>query len=245
MPTGGKITYEFGSPSSQSNVSASGVYQGQARFVYRRVKKRRVFLSASVEEGYTEYGDPVLGSGESIVTVSHKSPGATLAQEKHYFYGNPAGSVGGAPWGYSAWKVGRERRGESVLKSDGTTVLRATEHVWAQRAASTWYPFNNAGSQPDSAPPIDPRITQTTTTWNDAALVAGSTAAQKSSIRKFTYDQYNNQTGVTELGFDAVATIRSTTTSYVTDANYTGEAMHLLSLVALRQSGRLDHRVCI
>lgn len=248
LPTGGAIEYDYAAGvvgetlynyltgtinESLSGVTAGSNPQGGDEYeVYRRVVEQRIYPDGVTLEGKTAYSRPESYSFPSgyttlgYVLMDRLTPGgALLARDKHYYYGFTRGSLFQGPTDYPAWKDGREYQTEAA-HTDGTSVLRRAAQTWQQRAAVSWW----TGS-PDSAPPNDPRLTETLATLVDVNKVAKQT---------FLYDLYNNQTDLYEYDYGAGAPLthpsRRKHTDYVTTyngANYAGDNnIHLRPTVA-------------
>jgi RHS repeat-associated protein len=202
LPTGGAIEYDYDAGidglmmhnyiTGQIAESFSGVtWAGESLAVYRRVVERRIYSNESTLEGKITYSRPESVNGQyqnlGYVEVDSRDPARTLlSRSRHYFYGSASASLSKGALDYPAWRDGREYQTES-FGFDGTTLLQRVSMEWEQRAPVTW-----VGSGQDFAPPNDPRIKSTTTTW---ALT------NQVSKKTFSYDQYNNQTEVYEYSF--------------------------------------------
>lgn len=208
LPTGGKYQYDWDAgpgtyPGADGEDGEWGVPPGWptpfnpdytgAIYAYRRVTERRVRPDGSTLEGSTTYSVGGNSSG-SIITVNHLDASQTVkAQDKHYFYGSPFSAYNAPPTSYAPWKEGREYQTDAN-DTDGN-LLRRVIHTWQQRAAVTWYSTDPANP---SAPPQDPRITDTTATLAD---VSPNPVAKQT----FAYDQYNNKTDTWEYDYGAGA----------------------------------------
>jgi RHS repeat-associated protein len=202
LPTGGAIEYDYapGSYSSGSGVVGSG--SGYA--IYRRVIERRVYSNGTTLDYKMTYSRPDVSGQSYVETDTYDASGNLLARQRHYFYGSASNSFGQSAIGYPSWKHGREYKTE-VFDFNGSTLLRRIENTWEQRAPVSWW----TGSA-DTAPPNDPRITQSITTLVDTNQVVQQTLA---------YDQYNNRTDVYEYHYGngaAGAFARRTHTDYLT-----------------------------
>lgn len=216
LPTGGALEYDLG--------NATNPYDG----IYRRLTERRVYTDGVSLESRTTYSDGLGG----VVTVDNRDAlGTLLARSKHYFYGDPSGSLNQFPWQYSPWRDGREYKTEAFA-SNGTTLLRQTTNTWQQRAAVSWWTGN-----PDVAPPNDPRISETTTTLADTNQVSKQT---------FSYDDsvpFNNRSDVYEYGYGIGAPgalVRRTHTDYlkvnaINVSDYTTTGIHIRNLPTQQQ----------
>ena len=200
LPTGGAYEYDMAAGSGVVSYLAGGDYQ-----IYRRVAERRVYPDGGTGSSYasrTVYSATQSGPNDPTpyytnVTVDSYNAGSTqvLAREKHYFNGSGITSlqVDDSRWDqYSAWTDGQEYKTEAIDPSNGA-VLRRIENTFQQRAAVSWW--TGAAS---SAPPNDPRITQTLTTLVDTNQVAKKTFS-------YSADLYNNQTDVHEYDYGAGA----------------------------------------
>jgi YD repeat-containing protein len=194
LPTGGALEYDFdfqGSPYDS---------------LQRRVVERRIYPDGVTLAGKTTYGMA------SPVTVDNlDASGVLLARSKHYFY--PGSGTYQGPTSYPRWQEGHEYKTE-VFASDGVTVLRRIENTWQQRALVSWWTGSST-----SAPPNDPRISDTTTTLEPGG-------ANLVSRQTFSYDDsvpYNNRSDAYEYGFGVGAggaLVRRTHTNYVTTSSY-------------------------
>lgn len=216
LPTGGAIEYDFG--------NATNPYDG----IYRRVTERRVYADGANLEGKITYSD---GLGAPVTVDSRDATGTLLARSKHYFYGNPSGSLDQFPWEYSEWRESREYKTEEFA-SNGTTLLRQTTNTWQQRAAVGWWTGN-----PDLAPSNDPRVSESTFTLVDTNQVSKKT---------FSYDDsvpFNNRSDLCEYGYGTGAPgslVRRTHTDYlkvhpVNAFDYTATSIHIRNLPTQQQ----------
>jgi hypothetical protein len=110
--------------------------------------------------------------------------------------------------GYNLWSTGLERRGE--MRDANSTVLKATESDWSQRAPISWGSFQMEN---------DNRIVEERNYLDTGSF--GKTAT--------SYDAYNNPTEIQEYDFDGLIK-RKTSYSYKTDSTYLADAVHLLRL---------------
>jgi RHS repeat-associated protein len=221
LPTGGAIEYDMNAGSGV--VSNLGIY-GDEKQIYRRVIERRTYVNGTTLTGRTTYAE----SGQ-LRTVDNLTPAGTLlSREKHYFSGDAAQSLFAPVEGtfYSDWREGKETATE-YLAADGVTVLRRVSNTWEQRAPVSWYPSQYANGS--NEPANDPRLTQTVTTLVDTNQVSKQT---------FLYDQYNNQTEMSEYDYGtgtAGALLRRTHTDYLTTnpingLDYTANTIHIRNL---------------
>lgn len=205
LPTGGIIEYDY--PSSPGVFSY--FVDGDEYGISRPVVERRVLVNNTVVSK-TRY------SGTGTVTVDHLNPSASdalISREKHYFYGSSNASLYLGPVEYSSWKNGKEYQTEQ-LNTDGLTLLKRVANTFQQRAAVSWWT-----GLPDSAPPNDPRLTETVTTLAD-------TTPNKVTKQTFDYNQYTSRTDVWEYDFGSGAVptypLRHTRTSYMSNNSVNG-----------------------
>ena len=182
LPTGGKIEYSY---LSGSPTTTSGYFQDQNKVILRRVGERRLYPDGSNLEQRTVYGHTISGTGlgTTTVNVEHRNSGGTLlAEERHTHSGRPTSSAFGTvtPTSYPSWKEGRRSKSERL--STAGTALRTTDEVWNQRSGepgeNMWW-VGTLGLEGDFAPASDPRLTESTETFNPTGLVRK---------QKFTYD---------------------------------------------------------
>ena len=248
LPTGGRIDYDW----------STGTYQfgNHVYGVFNQVISRRTALSttASNYETQTNYSvGGVTTSGPTITTVDIRDPknaNALVSRSKHYFHGywlsnpNPSNP-------YPGWKQGKEYQTE-FLAADGTTVLRRVNKTWRQRAAISWWT-----GDPDSEPPNDPRLVETTITLVDTNQVSKTTSIDPNNpTGPVGFDQYNNQTKVWEYDYGSGAPgplLRQTVASYLTsdydtllpnssapDINLTAHIRDRLSQAAVYDAGGVE-----
>src|SRR6266404_4749323 len=238
LPTGGAVEYDMA-------LGSGAVYGFTDWEIYRRLAERREYADGSTGSTYTSRtvytatssGPQAPRPWSTTVTVDHYNSGSTqvFARDKHYFNGSGLSSLFSSSLRdsrfdqYPAWTDGREYMTEAIDPSgSGTTVLRRVEETWRQRALVSWWT-----ASADTAPPNDPRISQTVRTIEPggANLVAQQT---------FGYDDtvpYNNRNDFREYDYGSGAPgalARETSTTYVTSANYTDAVAgaHLRSLPA-------------
>lgn len=207
--------------------------------IYRRVRERRVYPDGVTLEGKTVYkakssSDKDPRPWTTAVTVEQlDSAGKTLSCDKHYFLGSAPASLLQLKSSYalySAWNEGKEYQTEA-LDRDGRTVLRRVKNTYQQREPVAWWAAYAAEGSLDLAdePANDPRLIETAVTLVDTNQVAKQT---------FGYDQYNNQTDVSQFDYGKGAAgplLRRTHTDYlmtnpVNGADYTRRPIHLRSL---------------
>ena len=230
MPTGGAIEYDYAA--GLTNGATSGVFSHSfpptEKYIYRRVTERRIYPDGGTGSGYESkmtYSRPeTTTTNLGYVTVEQRNVGGTLlAKTQHYFHGSPRASFLQRPTHYPAWKDGREFKTE-VFDTNGTTVLRRVERSFAQRAAVSWW-----GGTSDTAPPNDPRLTETITTIEPSG-------ANLVSKQTFGFDDtvpFNNQNNVKEYNFgtgSAGSLARETRSTFVTSSSYTDNAVHMRGL---------------
>ncbi|HJP91658.1 MAG TPA: RHS repeat-associated core domain-containing protein [Pyrinomonadaceae bacterium] len=235
LPTGGAYEYDWGAGLTSgppSGITCSCPWS----IIYRRVWERRVYSNGGTGSSYDHkitFSRPEsFDSGGNFgnlgyVTVNqYNSSSALLTSEKHYYYGGAFISMLSSPTSYSPWNEGKEYQTD-IFASDGTTVLRRTETGWSQRSSVSWW------MGPGESPSADPIVVSTTNTLVDTNEVSKTT---------FSYDQYNNQTGVYEYDYGTGAAgslIRSTLTSYLTtnpvnSLDYTSNSIHIRNLPVQR-----------
>jgi RHS repeat-associated protein len=227
LPTGGAYEYDH---FAGSGTMAGGVVAGpledidgnQSMGVYRRVTEKRIFKENGIEEGrmkfFENYDEP---SSSTIVTLQHCSPGTNgpvLAQDKHYFFGNPgtsqvsgSGGTGGPrPTDYSPWNEGIEYKSEALDTDTNSTVLRRIENQFEPRRLK----WTNGGLSNDS------HLIETVTTLDPT--LSTKLVAKSSSIDPVSgaigFDAFNNPTDIWEYDFgpgSVGALIRRTHTDYV------------------------------
>jgi len=230
LPTGGAIEYEYGA--GLSDGAASGVFTVSdpqtSKYIYRRLLERRIYTNGGTGSAYDSkitYSRPeTLAGNLGYVITETRNPGGTLlGKSQHYFYGSPKASFSQKATQYSGWKDGREYKTE-LFDTNGSTVLKRVEHTFAQRATVSWW-----GGTSDTAPPNDPRTTETVTTLEPAT-------ANLVSKLTFGFDDtvpFNNQNNVKEYDFGSGAAgslLRETRTTFVTSSSYTNTPVHLRGL---------------
>jgi RHS repeat-associated protein len=240
LPTGGAIEYDYAA--GLTNGAASGAFSHSfpptEKYVYRRITERRVYpdgASGSSYESKMTYSRPETTTTNLgyVITEQRNASGTLLTKTQHYFYGSPRASFLMRPTHYPAWQDGREYKTE-LFYTDGSTILKRIENTFAQRAAVSWW----SGTS-DTAPPNDPRTTETVTTLEPAT-------ANLVSRQTFEYDDtvpYNNQNKVKEynLGTGSAGSLaRETRTTFITSSSYTDNSVHLRGLpsqVSIHDSG--------
>ena len=240
LPTGGAIEYDYAA--GLTNGASSGVFSQSfpptEKYVYRRVIERRVYPdggSGSSYETKMTYSRPETTTTNLgyVITEQRNASGTLLTKSQHYFYGSPRASFLMRPTHYPAWKDGREYKTE-VFDTNGTTILRRVENTFAQRASVSWW-----GGTSDTAPPNDPRTTETITTLEPAT-------ANLVSKQTFGFDDtvpFNNQNNVREYNYgtgSAGSLARETRMTFITATSYTDNSVHLRSLpsqVSIYDSG--------
>jgi RHS repeat-associated protein len=227
LPTGGAIEYDYAA--GLTNGAASGVFSHSfpptEKYVYRRITERRVYPnggSGSAYESKTTYSRPETTTTNLgyVITEQRNASGTLLTKSQHYFHGSPRASFLLRPTHYPAWKDGREYKTE-IFHTDGSTILKRIEHTFAQRALVSWW-----GGTSDTAPPNDPRTTETITTLEPST-------ANLVSKQTFGFDDavpFNNQNNVKEYNFDwgsAGSLARETRATFVNSSSYTDNSVHL------------------
>jgi RHS repeat-associated protein len=200
-PTGGAYEYDYAA--GMTDGYSSGV---NGSTIYRRVVERRVYPDGASGSSYASrmtYSVPETGSNNPVfvgyVIVAQRDANNTLLEEsRHYFLGPGAGQTIAGSITLSAQTDGRESKTEA-LDTDGSTVLRRTEHTWVESSTFGQGPY----------------ISQTVTALepSGANLVAKQT---------YLWDRYNNQTDVYEYDYGSGAAgslVRHTVTTYVTTNN--------------------------
>jgi YD repeat-containing protein len=195
--------------------------------IYRRVTERRIKPDGATLEGTTTFAtsglsttpceaEPPFGTSCTVVLVKHYNGSATapslLAQERHTFQRSPTESTILSPIQYSSWRTGREFFAETLAPNE--SLLRKVQGTWAQRASIPWWTATS-----ESAPPNDPRITQTDTT-----LVSGATPKIARQTFSYSADRFNNRTDVNETDYGASgpgSVLRRTHVEFNTLAAYT------------------------
>jgi RHS repeat-associated protein len=232
LPTGGAYEYDWGAGLVGGPASGATCSCPSWSMIYRRVWERRVYSTGGTGAGFDrkitfsrpETYDPIgnfpnLGY---VIVNQHNSSGTLLTSEKHYYSGGAFYSMLNSPASYSPWTDGKEYQVD-IFASNGTTVLRRTTNAWTQRYTLGW----------SSVPSCDPYIASTTNTLVDTNQVSQTT---------FSYDQFNNQTGVSEYDYGVGAPgslLRTTITSYLTTnstngLDYTSNGIHIRSLPVQR-----------
>jgi RHS repeat-associated protein len=207
LPTGGRIEYDY---VAGTGAYPSGMFGGSAG-IYRRVATRRVYLNTTdampVEETkYTAVNDY---SENQIVIVRQVIPGTetNLSYTKHYIYGSPIASYNQNPVGYRNWNDGLEWKTE-YYDANGTGLIRRIERDFQPRVTRDMNPEGNPVMVS-----FDPQL-RAEVTYLSPNLVTKKT---------YSYDEYNNVTGVNEYGFGTGAPgplVRRTQTTYLTNNPY-------------------------
>jgi RHS repeat-associated protein len=229
-PTGGATEYDWQAGVNNGNTSGSLSFNSSGSLnyngVYRRVVENRLYADGTNLSNKRTFSRPETqtspGSYTNIGYVQvdeFDGSNNRVAASKSYYHGSPAYSLSPSNLRWTPWQEGKGFKTE-YLDLDGSTVIKRVEHTWHQRAPNAWGAFEGG-----LAPPIDPRITDTTTTLVDSGQV---------SKNEFAYDNFNNLTDVYEYDYAAGAPgalIKRTHTDYVTDSNYTSHTgSHLRSL---------------
>jgi YD repeat-containing protein len=232
LPTGGAIEYDYAA--GLTNGAASGVFSHSfpptEKYIYRRVTERRIYPdggSGSAYESKMTYSRPETTTTNLgyVVTEQRNASGTLLKKSQHYFHGSPRASFLMRPTHYPAWKDGREYKTE-LFHTNGSTILRRIENTFGQRASVSWW-----GGTADTAPPNDPRTTETVTTIEPAT-------ANLVSKQTFGYDDavpFNNQNNVKEYNFgtgSAGTLARETRTTFVTSSSYTDNTVYLRNIAS-------------
>ncbi len=237
LPTGGRFDYLY------SGAASCGGSQGDCGdgVVYRRMVERQVYADGTTLEGKTTYSlqegadaascttpTPTGTYAVTCVTEIHlDGSGASMGAVRHIFQGSVESSVyryfGGIDMPYSPWNEGKEIKTESQTAA-GTT-LRTESTAWVQRAGYSWWDASWYFVGGHSAVPManDPRVDHT-----DIALDDNST-----SRKAFSYDDYNNQTQVSEYDYGSGtpgALLRETDTTYYYQTYPAYETAHLVSI---------------
>ena len=210
LPTGGAIEYTH---AGGVGASASGIKVGSFAMLYRRLMERRVLKDGSTVEGKTVYSEATGTDGIVVTEDFQDAGGSSLSASTHSFYDSPQTAAFSVPYQYSPWKSGKEFKTEDGKISGGVfTATRRNEQTWAQRACSGWFPLPGptCGS-PDTAPPVDPRVTENRVTW---------VGPNQQAKQTFVYDEFNNKTSIKEYDFDGTTVLRETALIYETAANY-------------------------
>jgi YD repeat-containing protein len=210
LPMGGAFEYDWAC--GLSNGSNSGVMPG-GEAIYRRVVERRIYHEGNVLENRQTFSRP-----ESTLSYypywqnlgyvafdQYDAAGTLLTRAYHYFHGDVSGSMLAPGW-YPGVDQGREYQTEA-FDTNGTTVLRRTQHTWQ-------------GNGTMGGMPVNPRIVETDTTIEPygANLVSKVT---------FAHDQYNNQTDAYEYDYGSGvpgSLVRHTHTDYLTTNSVNGSA---------------------
>ena len=230
LPTGGAYEYDWGAGLTGGPASGATCYSCQPSEIYRRVLERRVYSSGGTGASYDSrmtlsrpetYGTwPVANVG--YVSVNQYKPnGNLLTAENHYYYGGAFASMlyANDPTHYSPWEEGREYQTD-ILADNGTTILRRVNNSWIQRTHVSWWTQDSYNE-----PSADPVINATSTTLVDSNQV---------SLTSFSYDQFNNQTDISEYDY-AGSILRHTHTDFLTtnpvnSVDYTSTNIHIRSL---------------
>ncbi|MEK6300444.1 MAG: RHS repeat-associated core domain-containing protein [Acidobacteriota bacterium] len=229
LPTGGAYEYDF---QTNSGVIFSTIPSQPGVQIYRRMLERRTYPDGQTLEGRTTYDVPT-GDPE-FVRVNHLDPaGSVLARERHYFHGSARDSLFQDGIAYPNFDAGKEYQTEMLDPSNN--VLRRINNMFLNRATVSWL-----GTVPDYTggnPPVDPRVTETTTALTDVT-------PNQVGKQSFGYDQFNNITDTCDFDFGSGGPgtlLRHTRTTYVVNqfnnTDYTafdldnpGSSVHLRSL---------------
>ena len=238
LPTGGAYEYDWGAGLSDGPTSGISCSNCPWSVIYRRVLERRVYSSGGTGTSYDRkitFSRPeTLGTGGNfgnlgyVFVKQYNSIGTLLTSEKHYYFGGAFSSMLGSATDYSPWSEGKEYQTE-IFASNGTTILRRTDTSWAQRSSVSWW------TGPGESPAADPIVVSTTEKLVDSNQVAKTT---------FTYDQFNNKTGIYEYDFGNGTPgplVRTTVTSYLTtnpvnSLDYTANTIHIRNLPVQRST---------
>lgn len=223
FPSGAYTDYSFG---GLTGAGADGfmepVYSGGGT-IYRRITGLKNFDDSGQlvsEKTFSNIPEIVWGNPPTIldnVIIDVKdSSGTVVSKTRHYFY-----DFFGMQGFYTVlpMRLGKEYATE-VLDPVSSAVLQRTETTWTQRAPFQWCSDSSGfytcdtTTDPDSGPPVDPRIAEVKTTLETGQVMK----------KTFTYDQYNNTTDSYEYDWgsgQAGALLRHSHSSYVTDPNYT------------------------
>jgi RHS repeat-associated protein len=235
-PTGSYIDYSY---SGLIEAGADGftppVFSGGGE-IYRRVSAIKNFDETGQfvnEKTFSNIPQLVSQSHPSYPIVDNvtinisDSSGTVLSKSRHYF-SDSALNVG--LYTFLPMRYGKKHKSE-ILDSVSGAVLSRTETTWQQRAPFPWcgggdvfgFYVCDTVNDPNSGPPVDPRITEVKTTLETGQVTR----------KTFDYDQYNNVTDASDYDFGAGTAgplLRRTHTDYVTAGSYTGPAVHLLGL---------------
>jgi RHS repeat-associated protein len=228
-PTGSYTDYNYtGVSGAQADGFTPPLYAGGGT-IYRRVYSVKNFDESGQfinEKTLSNIPEIINGATPTIidnVTIDVKdSNGSVLAKSKHYFYDftSMQSFYTVLPMYFS-----KEYKTE-ILDPVSQAVLRRTETTWTQREPFPWCPngfaFNSfyicdTTNDPNSGPPVDPRVTEVKTTLETGQVTK----------KTFSYDQYNNVTDTYEYNYgsgQAGTFLRRSHTDYVTDSNYTSYA---------------------
>ena len=232
LPTGGAYEYSYtGGGGYASGTTCCSMEGGPT--IYRVLTERRIYSDGSTGSTYENkvtYTYLADTTPNVYRVVKHYKQGDVnaVAQQKHYFYGSPATSLGLFPTDYTSWNEGKEYQTD-YLTGDGNYVLKREVHTFQQRAAVSWWP--NAVTNSTAEPLNDPRLTQTVTTLEPSGqnLVSQVTFGYDDSV------PFNNRNNIKVYDFALNAPgglLRETRTTYVTSSSYTGTSVHLRSLVS-------------
>jgi len=234
LPTGGFYKYSYGSWLGQTGNGGVTEYT-----VVPYLTERDVYLHEGdgVAAQVAKY--TLTWSGDlSQVTVHVSNQDGQFHQlgaEDHVFV-SPGWGPGWLPVGYNSWNQSKELSA-TYYAADGVTVLRSETSTWQQRPCSgapndCWFVSNDPDHTPrtgvndPSSPPHDPQLAQ-----KNVTVAGGSTSKSYQDKYYYSSDAYNNLTELDEYPFGNTTTPwRKTITAYKTDASYTQNSVHLISL---------------
>ena len=246
IPTGGHIDYEYGGigpgETTLFNIpDDTGImwykFVNKAK-IQRRIKERRTYRSSTELEGTTRYSD--IGILRPVVIDHLNSSGGIIFSEKHHFFTDDISGLGRlSELAYVWWKANREFKTEWL--DPAGQLLRKVEYNWQQRATVSWYAEGPVISE---EPANDPRIADTTTTFNDTGQVSKTV---------FSYDQFNNVTEEQVFDFGQGSPgplLKKTQTDYlvvnpVNNLDYTSNDIHIVGLtkqIRVLGSGTAVHK---
>jgi RHS repeat-associated protein len=225
LPTGGMYQYDQGCiypyPSPlQCQLSARREYSDGSTLSQTTTYQLSYGTSASASPFSTVPG-PINTIITTVTSTDNLYPNANPSTTTiHSYGGSPLDELYTPGDGYNTWWQGLE----FLMQSGSPSPIITATKVWQQGAPVAW-------CSGYACPVSNPQKTADINTLNGANLTAET---------DYGYDQYNNVIQKNEYDYGtsgAGPLIRATATTYLTDPNYTGSAVNLVSLPLSKMVG--------